>query len=107
MGKENRYHDKEASKIAKEHDKIKAENEAKKIQKEKERLEKYEKPFLEKKSNSTYQITFRDLVFVKEHERDEQWKKSFKNLCDTIENHDPSFLASLKLKYQHWKPNLK
>lgn len=107
MGIENRYHDEESTRIAKEHDKIKAENERKKAEKEKARLEKYDKPFKDKKSNSTYQIAFRDLVLVKEHERNEHWKTQFKKLCDTIENHDPTLLSSLKIKYQHLKPNLK
>ena len=103
----NRQHDSESTEISKRHDKIKADNEKIKSDKEKARLEKYEKPFLEKKSNSSYQIAFRDLLLIREPERDEHWKKQFQTLLKTIQNHDPVLLSSLLIKYQYLKPNTK
>ncbi len=73
MGKNNRYHDDEATKIALRHDEIKRQNELKKIQKEKERIEKYVKPQQDKKSSNTLQMDIHRLFQVKEHHRNQKW----------------------------------
>ena len=59
------------------------------------------------KGNAVLQQEFFSLVNIKPDFRDNSWNKKFNSLCVEIEKRDPTLLASLKIKYQHLKPNTK
>lgn len=101
MGVENRYHDEESTRIAKQHDEIKKQNEAKKAQKEKERLEKYDKPFQDKKTGAMLQNELHELLTEKNVDIVYVEKKfqKIKNQCIKLGIWD-----SIRTKYQKLIP---
>ena len=59
------------------------------------------------KGSAVYQQEFFSFVNVKPDFRDHNWNQKFKVLCEEIEKNNPELLNSLRIKYQHLKPNLK